>query len=558
MVRRVLKILYKEIKGLHQAAYILALFAIASQMLGLVRDRILAHQFGAGVELDIYYTAFRVPDILFTLFASILSVYVLLPFVTKAETDKKGAGRNVLNQMMTLFLVLYSVVTAVLLIITPQLLTWLFPSYDMATQTELVLLTRIMLLQPLFLGLSSLAGVVTQLEHRFVIYAISPLLYNVGIIIGAAFLYPLIGLSGLAWGVVLGALGHLAVQLPLIRRSHLSFSLVTTFDWKLLRQVGTVAIPRAVTLSLNQVFLLVLIALASTMTVGSVSALQFAFNLQSVPLAIIGMSYSVAAFPTLADLLSKQKIAVFNTYLSTALRHIVFWSIPAVGLIIVLRAQIVRVLLGSGAFDWDDTRLVAAALGIFVTTLVAQAAILFLVRAFYAGGFTRLPLYIVTSTTAVGAALAFYLTNWFAHNHGASNWFFDLLRIGDVAGTEVLILPIAFSLATLLQLALLMWQLKEKFGISYLSLSKQLLESVVAALAGALTAYITLAFVVEGVNQNTFIGIFIQGIIGGAMGIVAVILTYYYLGSTVLTEIYQSFRAKVFKTDVVAPQEEVI
>lgn len=558
MVRRVLKILYKEIKGLHQAAYILALFAIASQMLALVRDRILAHQFGAGAELDIYYTAFRVPDLLFTLFASVLSVYVLLPFVTKSEAVKRGTGRHVLNQMMTLFLILYAAVTVVLLVFAPQILAWLFPAYDTVAQTELVLLTRILLLQPLFLGISSLAGVVTQLEHRFVIYAISPILYNIGIIIGAAFLYPVIGLSGLAFGVVLGAIGHLAVQLPLVRRSHLSFSVVSKFDWKLLRQVGIVAVPRAVTLSLNQVFLLVLIALASTMTVGSVAALQFAYNLQSVPLAIIGMSYSVAAFPTLADLLSKQKMEVFNTYLSTALRHIVFWSVPVIGLIIVLRAQIVRVLLGSGAFDWDDTRLVAAALGIFVTTLVAQAAILFLVRAFYAGGFTRLPLYIVASTTSVGAALAFYLTNWFAQNQGVSNWFFDLLRIGGVEGTEVLILPIAFSLATILQLVLLMWQLRKKFGISYQSVRKQFFESVVAAVAGALTAYITLAFVVEGVNQNTFIGIFIQGAIGGLMGVVAVILTYYYLGSSVLTEIYQSFRAKVFKTDVVAPQEEVI
>jgi len=137
------------------------------------------------------------------------------------------------------------------------------------------------------------------------------------------------------------------------------------------------------------------------MAVGSVSVLQFAFNLQSVPLAIIGVSYSVAAFPTLAELLAKQKQLDFNLYVLTAIRHIIFWSLPIVALVIVLRAQIVRVLLGSGSFDWDDTRLTAAVLAVFVVTLTMQAILLLLTRALYAGGRTMLPLILACAGVSV-------------------------------------------------------------------------------------------------------------------------------------------------------------
>ena len=160
MVQRVIKLVYSEIRGLHQAAYLLALFAFGSQMLALFRDRLLAYSFGAGGELDLYYTAFRIPDILFALFASVLSVYVLLPFVTKARSDSDAqAGGLILSQMFTVFLVVYTVVAGILFLCMPKLTTILFPGFSGDAQT-LTTLTRILLLQPLLLGVSSLCGVV--------------------------------------------------------------------------------------------------------------------------------------------------------------------------------------------------------------------------------------------------------------------------------------------------------------------------------------------------------------------------------------------------------------
>lgn len=554
MVRRVFNFVYREVRGLHQAAYILALFAFGSQILAIVRDRLLAHTFGAGIELDLYYAAFRVPDLLFVLFASVLSIYVLLPFVNRfTETQGSDAGRAVLSQVFSIFLVLYIFIAGTLALFAPLYVPYLFPGFTEQADT-LVLLQRILLLQPLLLGVSTLCGVVTQMNHRFVLFAVSPLLYNIGIILGIVLLYPVVGLAGLVYGVVVGALGHLLVQVPFVRGSRYSFGLTARIDRQLLLRILSVSIPRALTLSVNQIVLLILMGMASFMALGSVSVFQFAFNLQSVPLAIIGMSYSVAAFPTLSYLFAKQDQAGFNAQLLTALRHIIFWSIPVIGLVVVLRAQIVRVLLGSGEFDWGDTRLTAAMLAIFVLSLFAQAILLLLIRAFYAGGKTLVPLLVALLSAGVSVVLAFVLRDLYFNNPVFSEFLQALFRLEGVEGTEVLVLAIAFVCGQLIQLACLMVISARLFRVSYAVLGRLCLQACAAAMAGASVAYVSLAFVVDGINQETFIGISLQGFIAGVMGMTAVALTYALMRSPELTEIIRSYQAKIFKTDIIAPQ----
>lgn len=558
MVNRVLNIFYREVKGLHQAAYVLALFALASQILAIVRDRLLANQFGAGLELDLYYAAFRIPDLLFVLFASVLSVYVLLPFVTRARTFSETEGARVLSQVYSIFLVGYTFIALVIFIISPYIMAWLYPGFSVESLETVTTLTRILLLQPFLLGLSSLCGVVTQLQHRFVIYALSPLLYNIGIIFGATVLFAYFGLPGIAAGVILGAFFHLLIQWPLVHNSSLTFSFTRSIDRKLFREIASVAFPRALTLSLSQIQILFLFSIASSMTIGSLSILQFAFNLQSVPLAIIGMSYSVAAFPTLTELLAQKKTAEFNTYVMTALRHIIFWSVPIVALVIVLRAQIVRVLLGSGSFDWVDTRLTAAALGLFVISLTAQALALLIVRAFYAGGYTKLPLILTAFGTVIGSGFAYMLYRFIQVSPDVAVMFSQLFRLEGVVGVEVLMLPLGYTLGVLIQVFLMLTFLARTFDFKLRELYEHLLQSLIAGTVGGFVAYATLMFVVEGVNQDRFVGIFLQGITAGVLGVIAVVTTYRLLGSTELHEIYMAFRSRIFKTDVITPQPEIL
>ena len=558
MVRRVIEILYKEVRGLHQAAYVLAAFAFGSQLLALVRDRLLAHQFGAGMELDLYYAAFRIPDLLYVLFASTLSVYVLIPFVvSRIHSEDASEARALLSQVFSVFLLVYSVLAGCLFLIVPFILPVLFPGL-VEHSDELTLLIRILLLQPLFLGISSLFGVVTQLGHRFVLYAISPLIYNIGIICGIAFLYPHWGLSGLAAGVVLGALGHMLVQLPLVRKSSLSFGLITKVSWTLIGKVLQVSIPRALTLALHQLVLLVMVSIASLMTVGSVSVFQFAYNLQSVPLAVIGASYSIAAFPLLADLFTQKKLKEFRFHIIVALRHIIFWSVPIIGLIIVLRAQIVRVVLGSGAFDWGDTRLTAAVLALLVISLFAQAINLLMIRVFYAGGYTKIPFLVTLFGSLLAVVLVVFLFKLYVISPGLAQSLESLMRVSQVQGSEVMMIALGYSLAMIVQTTVLLCIAIKKFNIEIEHFWTHFIRSLTASFVGASGAYATLNLFVEGINEQTFLGIFIQGLLGGAVGLFGVIITYYALKSPELSEVFKAFHSKIFKTDVIAPQEDVL
>ncbi len=556
MVQRVLKVVYKEVRGLHQAAYVLAIFTLGSQVLALVRDRLLAHQFGAGTELDLYYTAFRIPDLLYVLFASTLSVYVLIPFVAERISGTDAArARVLLSQIFSLFLIVYAVLALLIAYMAPEIVQMFFPGFE-SEQGALVMLMRILLIQPFLLGISSLLGVITQFGHRFVLYALSPLIYNVGIIFGVLVLYPYLGITGLVWGVILGALGHLLIQLPFVFQSELAPRFTTTFVWKEIREVLQTSVPRALTLSLHQFVLLGLVAFAGVMVSGSVSVFQFAYNLQSVPLAIIGVSYSVAAFPLLAQLYAEKEYHRFSEHMMTALRHIIFWSFPAIALLIVIRAQFVRVVLGTGAFDWNDTRLTAAILALFMLSLASQAIHLLVIRALYACGNTRLP-FIATLVSAVAAlifSIFFYVG--FTDVPAFRHVFEVLMRLEGVPGTEVLALPLGYSCALILESVVLVVWSRRQLYIPARILLGHVLRAFAAALAAGISAYIVLNFYATGVEADTLLTIFLQGLFAGVMGILGALCMYYVLKSPELREIYRSIHRRIMRTEVVAPQDE--
>jgi putative peptidoglycan lipid II flippase len=318
------------------------------------------------------------------------------------------------------------------------------------------------------------------------------------------------------------------------------------------------SVPRALTLALQQIVLLVLISFASAMAVGSVAVFQFAYNLQSVPLAIIGASYSVAAFPYLADLFAKNNMDAFRLHIVTALRHIIFWSVPAIGLIIVLRAHVVRVVLGSGEFSWTDTRLTAAILALLAVSLLAQAINLLLVRAFYAGGHTKTPLVV----TLVGSVFAVSFT-WLLYHMHQSNTDFkvfleSIMRINDVVGGEVLILALGYSLAIILQTIVLLILAVRQFSIPMGWFVSNFGRASIASLIGASSAYAMLNIFVGGINDTAFLGILLQGALAGIMGIVGIVVTYHVFHSPELKEIYVSLHSKMFKSSLLAPQEDIL
>ncbi len=240
----------------------------------------------------------------------------------------------------------------------------------------------------------------------------------------------------------------------------------------------------------------------------------------------------------------------------TAFKHIVFWSIPIIGLVIVLRAQIVRVLLGSGAFDWSDTRLTAAMLAVFVISLVAQAVLLLLIRAFYAGGKTLVPLLVAIGSGLFSIASALFLRFIYLDYPSWQAGINNIIRLNDVQGAEVLVLALAFTVGQFVQLGILLLVSTKTFSISYKPLLYLFIQACAASLVGAVSAYFTLVFIVNGINQETFIGILLQGFIAGVVGFVAIILVYKMTGSTELKEIHKTLQVKFSKKNIIASQEE--
>ncbi|MBX4192145.1 hypothetical protein KW798_01535 [Candidatus Parcubacteria bacterium] len=542
---RGLSALGREIRGMHQAAYLLAAFAFLSQLLGLVRDRLLAGEFGATHTLDVYYAAFRIPDFLFATVASLLSLYALLPALTLLLEENEGYMVSFMRQILLVFFVAMALLACVLFVLTPWLVHVILPGIasDPASKADLVMLVRILLLQPILLGASNILAALTQLRHRFFLYSVSPLLYNLGIIFGIVALYPMMGVSGLAWGVVLGALMHLLIQLPFFfaEKSH---PLPMMRVGKELTQVLLLSIPRTFTLASGQLLLLVFTAFASYLAPGSIAVFTFAWNLQAVPLTIIGVSYSVAAFPTLTRLYSAGAWGEFTRHIEVALRHMLFWAVPAMVFVIVLRAQLVRTILGSGIFDWDATRLVAAALALFIISLCAQSVNLLIARAYYAAGKTMLPLYLscVGVLSSVGSAIFFI---WLFHESLFTRLFLEaLLRVSDMAGTTILMLALSFAFGSIVQAGLSLYRFSKDFSLDLTDVRRLTFQSFAASVIGGAVAYAGLATVGRYVDINTAPGVLLQGIVGGTVGLAATIFVLVILHNQELAEAFSTLKRK--------------
>jgi|GEM_PF-79825 putative peptidoglycan lipid II flippase len=517
---RTLRFISSETRGMHQAAYILAAFSLASQLLGLLRDRLLASAFGAGHTLDLYYAAFRVPDLIFATIASLFSIYALLPILSRFESEREGLMVKFLRDVVGIFFLGMTVVAGIAFLCAPLIAPFIAPGLsDPASRADLILLVRILLLQPIFLGASNTIAALTQLRHRFILYSISPLLYNLSIIFGAIVLYPHFGIQGLGWGVVLGALLHMGVQLPYFLQerpaSGLSFSRVLSG----VREVLMLSVPRTLALASTQISLLALVAIASLLAPGSIAVFMFAYNLQSVPLTIIGVSYAVAAFPTLARLHARGARDEFLRYIEAALRHVVFWTIPATVFVVVLRAQIVRVILGAGQFDWDATRLTAAALALFVLSLGAQSLTLIIARAYYAIGDTRKPFYfgcadILVSILSGLALLAAFKTNTFFHDLVES-----LLRVQDVPGSSVLMLSFGYALGSIAEFVVSYFYFARDFSLSQANLRRLTFESFAASVIGGASAYGVLLISGSNAQINTTVSLMLQSIVSGVIGL---------------------------------------
>jgi len=554
MVRKILGRITAPVRGLHQAAYLLAALTLAAQLLALLRDRIFAHTFGASEVLDLYYAAFKVPDLVFALVASLVSAYVLIPRI--ASSGKKDA-RELISQTSSFLLIAGGALCAVLAVFTPQVVFAFFPDFrDSAQAGEFVLLVRLLLVQPLLLGLSGIFTSVTQIERKFFLFALSPVLYNLGIIFGTVFLYPSYGLVGIGTGVVLGAVLHVGIHIPVVMRARLLPAL-TIPKRAMMQGVIADSAPRSLALGMSAITTLALAALAVQVGEGSVAIFTFASNLESVPLALIGASYATAAFPVLAEQMGQKKHEEFRATLTAAARHLIFWSSAILVLFIVLRAHIVRIILGSGAFDWDATRLTAAILAILVVALIAQGFVLLASRAFYAAERSWNPFFIQVGGLVVSVASAWGML-LAAQSYPTLKYFVEVLfRVEDVPGAAVLFIALGAAVGQLAMGLIAFITLKDVAPGVGKDLVRPLFEGLGAAILGGSAAYGVLTFMGNLAPLSNLFLVFTQGAVAGMVGLVVSAAVLVLLENKEFRDLYASLR-KLTSTRALPPSGPIL
>lgn len=523
------KFLNSETKSISSASLILAISYFLSAFLGLIRDRLLAGTFGAGSELDVYYTAFTIPDLvaLLLIFGAISAA--VIPIFSGYLMKSKERAWDYVSTLFNVFLGFLIIISIVLIFFTPAIISLIAPGFSGAKKELAVELMRIMFLSPIILGASNMISGILQVFNRFLITAFAPILYNLGIIIGIFFFVPTFGLRGLAFGVVLGGVLHLLVQIPAF--FHSGFKYKPNFNYKDegVQKTIKLMVPRSLGLGAGQLNTIATTAIASTLMTGSIAVFNLANNLSSFFINAIVVSVSTASFPAMSMAFLKENGEDFLKKFSGIFRQIIFLVVPISLLILILRAQIVRVVLGAGKFDWADTKLTTACLGILALNLVAQAMILFLSKTFYAAHNTKIPAVISGLTVAFNITLSLLLV-WLVQSFAWFNLFLqDILRLGGVKNIGIIALALAFTITAVLEGALLLYMFYKRFftrrslGEGGPNYTKEILDSLkkvlIASFALVVAVYIVRQILGSVISLQTFWGVFFQLIVSGVVGV---------------------------------------
>ena len=464
-----------------RAATIVGVAFVVSRILGVTRDAVINFYFDIDtLQANAYFIASRFPETIFYIIAGGALGSAFIPtFSAYFVRDDEAGGWRLFSAIINLVTVVTVIVSALTAILAPQIIAFFYPDL-VADNPELLRITvdlmRVMLLTPIIFGASGVIMAALNARQHFLLPAIAPIIYNLGIIVGAVMFAP--NVMGLAYGTVAGALGHLVIQLPGLSRRRGRYQTLLTLRDRGVRQVLRLMAPRVLGLSFGQLNHLLMQFLAQDMTLGSIPALGFAWRIMIMPQGIIGQALAIAAFPTFSTLAAQAALAEMRRIVADTLRLIAFLSLPAAALLMVLRRPIVTVLFERGQFDQRSTEFVAWALLFYAFSLVGLAAIEIISRAFYALEDTRTP--VVVGALQLGAMWA--LGTWLG------NVIFPQLGWLSLGG-----LALGYSISTVLEVILLLELLRRKMaGISGRHLFAGVWRMALASLLAGLAAWVVL------------------------------------------------------------------
>ena len=491
-------------------ATIVAAAFVVSRILGLLREILIARQFGTSGDYDAYVAAFRIPDLLFLVVMSGAFGSAFIPvfagFLSRGEQDR--AWRLASAVLTYTVLTLLVVGQLVFIFAGPLMRDIVAPGLAPPQQDLAVNITRLLLLSPLLLGLGAAAQGMLQAQDAFTLPAVAPILYNLGIIAGALLLAPTMGVYGLAVGVIVGAAGHAGIQFAGLIRCGMRFSPTLSRHVQGLGEVARLMAPRLVGQAAFQINFIVMTNFASRLGESKVSAINYAYQVFMLPHGVLALSLSTVIFPMMARQYELNQLDDLKVTLRGALGPLIFLTFPASVGLFAFRTSIVQVLFQFGSFSDESTRLVAQALAYFSVGLVAFAVVEAVTRAFYAMHDTRTPVTVAIVTVIANIALSAYLAPRLGHGG----------------------LALSIALTTVVEMAILLTVLYRRIG----GLGRGLLESTIkAAAATAIMAVVALRFagplaqVTDPSDGRSLAGMVMFVITLGATGITYLVAAYY-------------------------------
>ena len=490
-------------KTVNKAAVILTISAVISRVLGLVRDRLLARSFGAGSELDIYFTAFKVPNFIYNILILGGILVAFLPLFSEYFSKNKEEAWEFASNCLNVFVVSSGLLAVLLFFSTPFLMRFIAPGFSVYQIERAIILTRIMLLSPVFFGLSSIFSGVLQYFNRFLIYGLCPIFYNLGIIFGILFFAPKMGILGVVLGVILGAFLHFAIQIPSILNCGFRYKRIINFKDDKIKRVFYLMIPRMFGVSVQQINLIVTNAIASTLISGSISIFNLSNNIQYFPIGIIGVSFAVASFPALSkDWVEDRKEDFINNF-SVTFNKIVYFVSPIMVFIFILRKQIIEIIFQDGLFSDLSAQLASSSLALFCVGILASSLIPLLFRAFFSLKDTKTPTLIAVFSMLVNISLSFLFTYQESFLHVFFRNIFSFEKTNNIL---VLGLPFAFSLSAIVQFFLMLFFLKVRLQkLSLKTVYKHFLKIFVACLAVLLISSLLISLIQLMFNESLIV-----------------------------------------------------
>ncbi|MBK8987848.1 MAG: murein biosynthesis integral membrane protein MurJ [Chloroflexi bacterium] len=395
---------------LQSSIIVIALLGI-DKLFGLVRTQLVGAAFGTSPDYDAFTAANQLPEVFVTLISGGALAAAFIPvYSAYLNNDKVRESGRLANTILTLVLIILSSVSALGALFAPWVTRHiLVPGFDPALQELTADLMRIILVQTTIFGVSGVLSSILNAHQHFILPALAPITLNVGYLVGLFILTPSLGIAGLAWGTVVGAVLHVSIQLPGLRRYQVRLRPALSLNLSGVREVIWLMGPRIVTLGAVQVADLFIIRITSGLGDGATSGYFYGYYLQQLPETLFGTAVALVLFPTMAELFNKGDIAALKRVASAGLRIIWMLTIPAAAGLVLLGRPAIVVLLQRGAFTAESTQLVYSIVVFFSLRVVSEATLEIAARLFFAQHNTRTPMFVALGWLLTNIGLAYLL-----------------------------------------------------------------------------------------------------------------------------------------------------